>query len=252
MTDTPSAPGAQAPSIHRRRFNFEPRPIDPATRRRRIKIARAVCLVGRTKCTVSVALRATGLDHDHNAREDVADLLDRRNIPRIKRGVRRVRLPSTPSRVFEEFVPRQGRPGRPGHLTDLVAELREIADPLGPSETPSIGGVAMLGQLADLAPKAEAEQRQAFQLGMFEAEADRDLHLRRHLRRPREVLQRQMSSQRLASTAMKNPSETLGFCVGPRLLLVICQHAATGAWCTMQSPVAAITLQRGETCLTER
>jgi hypothetical protein len=108
MSTTPSASGAQAPSNpRRRRFNFESRPIDPALRRRRIKIARAFNLICRTKCSVSVALRATGLDHDRNAREDVADLLDRRGVSRIKKGVRRVRFPETPSRVFEEFIPRQ-------------------------------------------------------------------------------------------------------------------------------------------------
>ncbi len=137
MTDTPSAPGAQAPS-RRRRFHVEPAPIDPATRRRRIKVARAFNLICRSKCSVSVALRATGLDHDHNAREDVADLLDRRNIPRIKRGVRRVRVPSTPSRNFETFIPRQEEtrvsrlPPSRRALAELVAELRAlIADPLG-------------------------------------------------------------------------------------------------------------------------
>ena len=151
MTDTPSAPSAQAPS-RRRRFHIEPAPIDPATRRRRIKVARAVCLVGRTKCSVSVALRATGLDRDHAARQDVADLLDRRNIPRIKRGVRRVRFKETPSRVFEEFVPRQeirhcdgfNLPPSRRALAELVAELRElIADPLGPSDDklPNMGNL---------------------------------------------------------------------------------------------------------------
>jgi hypothetical protein len=33
---------------------------------------------------------------------------------------------------------------------------------------------------------------------------------------------------------------------------VICQLDATGACCQMESPVAAITLQRGQTCITER
>jgi hypothetical protein len=158
MTDTPSAPGAQAPSTtHRRRFHFEPRPIDPALRRRRIKIARAFNLICRSKCSVSVALRACGLDHDHNAREDVADLLDRKGISRIRKGVRRVRFKETPSRVFEEFIPRQEKdvgatdtfvprhdltknpnlgdlPPSRRDLAAMVAELREIADPLGPSD----------------------------------------------------------------------------------------------------------------------
>jgi hypothetical protein len=140
MSTTPSASGAQAPSNpRRRRFNFESRPIDPALRRRRIKIARAFNLICRTKCSVSVALRATGLDHDRNAREDVADLLDRRGVSRIRKGVRRVRFKETPSRVFEEFIPRHDLaknsnmellPSR-RDLAEIVAELREIADPLG-------------------------------------------------------------------------------------------------------------------------
>jgi hypothetical protein len=131
MSHTPDGAPAPASSNPRRRFNFEPRPIDPAIRRRRIKIAREFCLIARTKCSVAVALRACGLDHDHNAREDVADLLDRRNIPRIRKGVRRVRFKETPSRVFEEFIPRQEPTLRSVDLAEMVAELREIADPLG-------------------------------------------------------------------------------------------------------------------------
>jgi hypothetical protein len=128
MTDTTTRPDAQASSNPRRRFNFEPRPIDPAIRRRRIKIARAFNLICRTKCSVSVALRATGLDN-HNAREDVCDLLDRRNITRIKRGVRRVRFKETPSRNFEEFIPRQEPTLRSVGLAELVADLIACADP---------------------------------------------------------------------------------------------------------------------------
>jgi hypothetical protein len=148
MSTTPSAPGAQAPSNPRRHFRA-PQPIDPAIRRRRIKVARAVCLIARTKCSVSVALRACGLDHDRDAREDVADLLDRKGISRRRRGVRRVRLPETPSRNFETFIPRQddaptqhlqhpnlGRlkpsvPPSRRDLAELVAELMAAADPLG-------------------------------------------------------------------------------------------------------------------------
>ena len=155
MTDTPSAPGAQAPSIHRRRFNFEPRPIDPATRRRRIKIARAVCLVGRTKCTVSVALRATGLDHDHNAREEVCDLLDRKGISRIRKGVRRVRFKETPSQIFEAFIPPRQEETRVSRLppsrralAEMARELIEIADPLGDD-----GGETSQAGKFDYAPK---------------------------------------------------------------------------------------------------
>jgi hypothetical protein len=102
MSHTPN--GASAPVRSRRRYNVLPPPIDP---KRRIRILRAVNLVARTKCPVAVALRATGLDRDHNAREDVVGLLDLRGIPRIKKGVRRVRFPQTPSRVFEAFVPRE-------------------------------------------------------------------------------------------------------------------------------------------------
>jgi hypothetical protein len=137
MTHTPDGASAPAPSTHRRRFNFEPRPIDPALRKRRIKIARAFNLICRTKCAVAVALRATGLDHDHNAREDVCSLLDLRRIPRRRNGVRRVRVPETPSRVFEEFIPRQDStyanhgshlPLSRRALAEMVAELHEIGD----------------------------------------------------------------------------------------------------------------------------
>jgi hypothetical protein len=154
MTDTPSAAQAQAPSAstpRRRRFHFEPAPIDPALRKRRIKIARAFNLICRTKCSVAVALRAVGLDYDHNAREDVCDLLDRKGISRIRKGVRRVRFPETPSRVFEEFIPRQEKdvnrlnvfvprqdakhvshlPPSRRTLAEMVQELMAVADPLG-------------------------------------------------------------------------------------------------------------------------
>jgi hypothetical protein len=67
---------------------------------------------------------------DHNAREDVCDLLDRKGISRIRKGVRRVRFKETPSRVFEEFIPRQEFRNHVS-LRDMVADLREIADPLG-------------------------------------------------------------------------------------------------------------------------
>jgi hypothetical protein len=163
MTDTPSAQSAQAPS-RRRRFNFEPRPIDPATRRRRIKVARAVCLVGRTKCSVTIALRATGLDHDHNAREDVCDLLDRRRIPRIRKGVRRVRFKETPSRVFETFIPRQDGTGSSGAailgtpeatpsrraLAAMAAELMAVADPLGDETANSLE----IKEFSEVVPRA--------------------------------------------------------------------------------------------------
>jgi hypothetical protein len=136
MSHTPDGASAPAPSTPRRRFNFEPRPIDPALRKRRIKIARAFNLICRTKCAVAVALRATGLDHDYNAREDVCSLLDLRRIPRRRLGVRRVRVPETPSRVFEEFIPRQEQIGHRGRLrsvglAEMVTKLRAVADPLG-------------------------------------------------------------------------------------------------------------------------
>jgi hypothetical protein len=121
--DSNTPDGAVAPARSRRRINTEPPPVDPA--KRRIKIARAVALIGRTKCPVAAALRAVGLDRDHRAREDVAGLLDARGISRIKLGVRRVRFPETPSRVFEEFIPPHRNPNLP------VAELMEV-DPLGP------------------------------------------------------------------------------------------------------------------------
>jgi hypothetical protein len=121
-----SADGASAPVPRRR---FPPQPIDPAIRKRRIKIARAFNLICRTKCAVAVALRATGLDHDWNARQDVADLLDRKGISRRRRGVRRIMLPETPSRNFETFIPRQPLSQR--EIAEMVAELREIADLLG-------------------------------------------------------------------------------------------------------------------------
>jgi hypothetical protein len=132
-TDTPGAGNAQV-ATHRRRF--PPQPIDPALRMRRIKIARAFNLIGRTKCSVAVALRATGLDHDHAAREDVCDLLDRKGISRIRQGVRRVRFPETPSQVFETFIPPRQEEGRRQFvcqrtISDMVAELVEIANPLG-------------------------------------------------------------------------------------------------------------------------
>jgi hypothetical protein len=127
MSHTPN--GASTPA-RPFRYRVLPPPIDPA--KRRIKIARAINLIARTKVSVTVALRATGLDHDHAAREDVAVLLDLRGIPRIRKGVRRVRFPQTPSRVFEEFVPRRNVASTHGSLAGLVAALVEVADPLGP------------------------------------------------------------------------------------------------------------------------
>jgi hypothetical protein len=126
-TTTPARPVAQAPTHHRR---FPPQPIDPASRMRRIKIARAVNLICRTKCSVAVALRACGLDRDHNAREDVCYLLDRRSIPRIRLGVRRVRFPETPSRNFEEFIPRQEGHRRATGVAEMLEELKAVANPL--------------------------------------------------------------------------------------------------------------------------
>jgi hypothetical protein len=141
MSTTPSAPGAQAPSNpRRRRFNFEPRSIDPALRRRRIRIARAVCLVARTKCNVMVAVRACGLDRDHNAAQDIRDLCDSRRIPRRDRLGMPLIVPAT-LEPATDYVPlrhdlaknrnlRNLPPSRRA-LADLVASLREIADPLG-------------------------------------------------------------------------------------------------------------------------
>jgi hypothetical protein len=124
-----------SPSFLRELRRHSP-PIDPIARARRIRIAGAIALMGRTKCSVAAALRATGLDHDHNAREDICDTLDHRRISRIRKGVRRVRFPETPSRVFEEFIPRQDvkyishlPPSRT--LAAIVAELMAVADPLG-------------------------------------------------------------------------------------------------------------------------
>jgi hypothetical protein len=73
MSHTPDGASAPASSVpRRRRFNFEPRPIDPALRRRRIKIARAFNLICRTKCSVMVAVRACGPDHGRNAAQTSA------------------------------------------------------------------------------------------------------------------------------------------------------------------------------------
>jgi hypothetical protein len=140
MTDTPRPEAAQAGASNkpRRRFYFPSPAADSperiAARARRIRLERAFVLIARTKCSVSVALRATGLDHDRDAREDVCDLLDRKGISRIRRGVRRVRFKETPSRVFEEFIPRQETPNNHFSLREMVAGFRAIADPLGPSD----------------------------------------------------------------------------------------------------------------------
>jgi hypothetical protein len=54
MSHTPDGASAPASSVprRRRRFQIEPPPIDPALRKRRIKIAQATNLIGRTKCSV--------------------------------------------------------------------------------------------------------------------------------------------------------------------------------------------------------
>jgi hypothetical protein len=103
-----------------------------AARKRRIRIARAVNLICRTKCPCTVAARACGLDGDSKALQDIRDLLDFRHIPRRRKGAF-----ATPSRIFEEFIPRQD--GAPAHhlppsprdLAEMVAELIAVADPLG-------------------------------------------------------------------------------------------------------------------------
>ncbi len=128
-TTTPRPADVQAPSTQRRRF--PPQPIDPVVRRRRIKIAKAINLICRTKCSVAVAARACGLDGDRNAPQDIRDLLDFHRIPRTKRGVRRVRVPETPSQVFEAFIPRQERRHRATGLAEMLEELKVIANPLG-------------------------------------------------------------------------------------------------------------------------
>jgi|HubBroStandDraft_2_1064218.scaffolds.fasta_scaffold123512_2 hypothetical protein len=137
-TTTPDAAQAQAASApRRRRFHIELPPIDPALRKRRIRIARAVNLICRTKCDCTIAARACGLSDDSKALQVIKDRLDFRRIPRRGNGI--VWMPETPSRVFEEFITRQerraeNRPVRTGQLAEMVAELREIADPLGDGE----------------------------------------------------------------------------------------------------------------------
>jgi hypothetical protein len=129
------AQAASAP--RRRRFHIELPPIDPALRKRRIRIARVVNLICRTKCDCTIAARACGLSDDSKALQVIKDRLDFRRIPRRGNGI--VWMPETPSRVFEEFIPRQerraeNRPVRTGQLAEMVAELREITDPLGDGE----------------------------------------------------------------------------------------------------------------------
>jgi hypothetical protein len=129
---TPSAGSLQAPSTHRRRFRtIAPRPIDPVVRMRRIRIARAVNLICRTKCNCTVAARACGLDGDSKALQDIRDLLDFRRIPRRRNGVRLVRVPETPSQVFEAFIPRQEDHRRATGLAEMLEELKAVANPLG-------------------------------------------------------------------------------------------------------------------------
>jgi hypothetical protein len=105
--------------------------------KRRIRIARVVNLICRTKCDCTIAARACGLSDDSKALQVIKDRLDFRRIPRRGNGI--VWMPETPSRVFEEFIPRQerraeNRPVRTGQLAEMVAELREITDPLGDGE----------------------------------------------------------------------------------------------------------------------
>jgi hypothetical protein len=132
-TDTPARPAAQAPSTHRRRRfpDIEPLPIDPATRMRRIRIARAVCLIARTKCNCTMAARAVGLGDDRKAIERIRELLPRRGY-----DLHRIRTPETPSRNFETFILRQDAkftshlpPSRT--IAEVVAELIAVADPFG-------------------------------------------------------------------------------------------------------------------------
>lgn len=128
MSHTPDGAPAPAPSNPRRRFHFEPPPIDPALRKRRIRIARAVNLIARTKCNCVIAARACGLDGDSKALQDIRD------------GTHKVHFSETPSRVFEEFIPRHDLakndsvshlPPSRRTLAEMAAELMAVADPLG-------------------------------------------------------------------------------------------------------------------------
>jgi hypothetical protein len=59
---------------------YELLPRQIARRQRRIRIERAVNLIGRTKCGVAVAARTVGLGSD--AMRELYDTLDFRKIPR--------------------------------------------------------------------------------------------------------------------------------------------------------------------------
>jgi hypothetical protein len=127
-TTTPDAAQAQAASApRRRRFHIELPPIDPALRKRRIRIARAVNLICRTKCDCTIAARACGLSDDSKALQVIKDRLDFRRIPRRGNGI--VWMPETPSRVFEEFITRQerraeNRAGRTAQHPEIVFEQK--------------------------------------------------------------------------------------------------------------------------------
>jgi hypothetical protein len=125
--DGAPAPGPSAP--RRRRFHIEPAPLSEseriARRTRRIRILRAVALIGRSKICVATACRVVGLHDDWRAAEDVRGLLDVRQIPRRHRGGTLLRVPHT-QEPAPEIVPQRTR-----SLAELVSELREVADPLG-------------------------------------------------------------------------------------------------------------------------
>jgi hypothetical protein len=129
MTTTIDAPKAQARSRRRIRFNVKP-PVDPTTRR--IKVARAVALVARTKCPANVAARAVGLDRDHKAAQDIRELCDFRQIPRRDRLGMPLVVPATLEPATGYVPPRRISASTQYSLADMFAELREVADPLAP------------------------------------------------------------------------------------------------------------------------
>jgi hypothetical protein len=109
MTHTPQGAPAPASSTPRRRSRIEPTPlsdVERASRRtRRIRILRAVAMIGRSKVGVAVACRVVGLHDDWRATEDVRGLLDVRQIPRRRKWGTPLAVPHTQEPVPEIVLP---------------------------------------------------------------------------------------------------------------------------------------------------
>jgi hypothetical protein len=132
-TTTPCAPAAQASPENKPRprlFRIPRRPAIPyelsphriAARQRRVRIERAVNLIGRTKCGTKVAARAVGL-RSRDEMQELYDALDDRKIPRKRKWGGPLRVPHT-LECCEAYVEPRTRPAplRPGREWQVLDE----------------------------------------------------------------------------------------------------------------------------------